>query len=261
MKIIQLSDLHLTGDKATLFGSNPQDRLSTAVDSIVRDHSDAAFCLLSGDLADAGAPRAYAALAAITARLPMPVYPLVGNHDDRRALMQAFPALQSDDLGFLQTSINTSHGRFLLLDTLDVGKPWGVYCSMRQSWLRSQLEDDAAQSVWIVMHHPPLPVGIPSMDQYALKHPDEFYALLTPFQSKIRHMFFGHLHRPIGGSWHGIPFSIVRSPNHQVALDMQTLPEVPGCQEAPGYGVVLINETSVVVHHHDFQGSSERFWL
>ena len=261
MKIIQLSDLHLTADNATLFGSNPQDRLSAAVDSVVRDHSDAAFCLLSGDLADAGSPRAYAALAAITARLPMPVYPMVGNHDDRRALMQAFPALQADDSGFLQTAIDTQHGRFLLLDTVDAGKPWGVYCSVRQSWLRSQLEDDAAPSVWIVMHHPPLPVGIPSMDQYALKHPDEFYALLAPFRSKIRHMFFGHLHRPIGGSWHGIPFSIVRSPNHQVALDMQTLPEVPGCQEAPGYGVVLIDETSVVVHHPDFQDTSERFWL
>lgn len=37
--------------------------------------------------------------------------------------------------------------------------------------------------------------------------------------------------------------------------------EVPGCYEAPGYGVVLSDDTSVVVHHHDFQNRSERFWL
>jgi Icc protein len=261
MKIIQLSDLHLTGGNTPLYGSNPQDRLNAGVDSVLRDHRDAAFCVLSGDLADAGAPRAYAELAAITSRLPMPVYPMVGNHDDRRALLEAFPAMQADDAGFLQTAIDTPHGRFLLLDTLDAGKPWGVYCAKRQDWLRRQLAANAAQPVWIVMHHPPLAVGIPSMDQYALQNPQDFYALLAPYQSEIRHMFFGHLHRPIGGSWHGIPFSVVRSPNHQVALDMHTVREVPGCHEAPGYGVVLIDETSVIVHHHDFQDTGARFWL
>ncbi len=261
MKIIQLSDLHLTGSNALLYGSNPETRLNAAVDSIVRDHHDAAFCLLSGDLADAGTDDAYAALATITARLPMLVYPMVGNHDDRRALMHAFPALQRDEDGFIQTTIDTPHGRFLLLDTLEPGRPWGMYCTKRLAWLRKQLEDGSAESFWIVMHHPPLAVGIPSMDQYALQNPQSFHAALAPFQSRIRHLFFGHLHRPIGGSWHGMPFSVVRSPNHQVALDMHAGPEVPGCHEAPGYGVVLIDDTTVVVHHHDFQGSGTRFWL
>ncbi|HTD89677.1 MAG TPA: phosphodiesterase [Burkholderiales bacterium] len=261
MKIIQISDLHLTDSNAMLFGRHPQAQLKAAVDSVLRDHQDAAFCLLSGDLADAGTDSAYAALAAITARLPMPVYPLVGNHDDRSALLRAFPSLQHDEWGFIQSAVDTPHGRFLLLDTLDPGKPWGEYCETRQAWLRQQLTDVSVSCFWIVMHHPPLAVGIPSMDQYALKDQQAFYALLAPFQSRIRHLFFGHLHRPIGGSWHGIPFSVVRSPNHQVALDMKTRSEVPGCHEAPGYAVVLIDETTVIVHHHDFQTHGERFWL
>ena len=261
MKILHVSDLHLTDGNAMLFGSRPAERLNAVVDSILRDHHDAAFCLLSGDLAEAGTEGAYAALAAITARLPMPAYPLVGNHDERCALIRAYPSVQVDESGFIQTAIDTPHGRFLLLDTLAAGMPWGEYCAKRQTWLRNQLEDESVQCFWIVMHHPPLAVGIPSMDQYALKDSDAFYALLAPFQSRIRHLFFGHLHRPIGGSWHGMPFSIVRSPNHQVALDMQTTPEVPGCHEAPGYGVVLIDETTVIVHHHDFETHGERFWL
>lgn len=191
----------------------------------------------------------------------MPVYPLPGNHDDREALCRAFPVLPRDEAGFIQTAIDTPHGRFLLLDTLDAGKPWGEYCALRQTWLRRQLEDRAAREVWIVMHHPPLAVGIPSMDQYALKNPDAFYQVLAPFQHKIRHLFFGHLHRPIGGSWHGMPFSVVRSPNHQVVLDMHAMPDVPGCHEAPGYGVILIDEANVVVHHHDFSYQGERFVL
>lgn len=261
MKFIHLSDLHLTRGGALLFGNDPQARLNAAVDSILREHADAAFCVLSGDLADAGAESAYAALAAITARLPMPSYLLVGNHDERAALLRAYPGIQADAAGFIQTTIDTAHGRFLLLDTLDPGYPSGAYCPARQTWLRAQLEDASVRCFWIVMHHPPLAVGIPSMDQYALKNAQDFYALLAPHCTRIRHLFFGHLHRPICGSWHGIPFSVVRSPNHQVALDMQAMPDVPGCHEAPGYGVVLIDDTSVVVHHHDFLAKGERFWL
>jgi 3',5'-cyclic AMP phosphodiesterase CpdA len=261
MKFIQISDLHLTDGGALLYGLNPQAQLQAAVDSILRDHRDAAFCVLSGDLADAGSDAAYAALAAITARLPMPVHVLAGNHDERGALARAFPSARTDESGFIQTAINTPHGRFLLLDTLDAGHPWGRYCTQRQAWLRTQLQDASVSGFFIVMHHPPLAVGIPSMDQYALQDAQAFYDLLAPHRSRIRHLFFGHLHRPIGGSWHGIPFSVVRSPNHQIALDMQPGSEVPGCHEAPGYGVVLIDDASVVVHHHDFQNRGERFWL
>lgn len=139
MKIVQLSDLHLTGGDALLFGTNPQAQLRAVVDSLLRDHHDAAFCLLSGDLADAGGDAAYQALAEITARLPMPVYPLVGNHDDRGALRRAFPTAPCDESGFVQAAIDTRHGRFLLLDTLDPGNPAGLYCARRRAWLRRQL--------------------------------------------------------------------------------------------------------------------------
>ena len=45
------------------------------------------------------------------------------------------------------------------------------------------------------------------------------------------------------------------------AKDVETTDEVPGNQEAPGYAVVLIDESNVVVHQHDFLYSGERFWL
>jgi 3',5'-cyclic AMP phosphodiesterase CpdA len=261
VKFLQLSDLHLTGDTQPLFGSSPRARLDAAIDSIVREHADAAFCLLTGDLADAGDARAYAELAAAIARLPMPAYALPGNHDDRQTLARTLPDAKIDASGFLQRAVDTACGRFLLLDTLVPGHPWGEYCEQRRAWLRDQLDDASVAHFWIVMHHPPLAVGIRSMDQYALREPEAFRALLAPHRHKIRHLFFGHLHRAIGGSWHGLPFSCVRSPNHQVALDLHTFPEVPGCQEAPGYGVVLIDKDSVVVHHHDFIARGERYWL
>ena len=261
MKVIHLSDLHLGTPGLALFGSRPDERLDALVDSILREHADADFCLLTGDLADTGSAIAYARLAETLARLPMPAYLLPGNHDDRAALGRQFPDICRDEAGFVQAAIETPVGRFLLLDTLESGLPCGEYCATRRAWLARQLAENGTRPIWLAMHHPPLAVGIPSMDQYALRDPAAFWAVLEPHRQFIRHLFIGHLHRPLGGSWHGIPFSCVRSPNHQVAFDMVSADEVPGNQEAPGYAVVLIEKDSVVVHQHEFLYRGERFWL
>ena len=264
MKVIQLSDLHLTRmPGGELFGSSPLARLELAIVGILAAHADADFCLLTGDLADAGRDEAYAALAAALRRLPMPAHLLPGNHDSRGALRRQFTQLPTNDGGFMQSALATPAGRFLLLDTVESGAPWGSYCARRQAWLAQQLAASGDEPLWIALHHPPLPLGIPSMDQFALRDAEALWALLAPHRARIRHLFFGHLHRPIGGSWRGIPFSCPSSPNHQVALDLTTLrgDEVPGCREPAGYAVILIDADSVVVHHQQLFGGDTAFWL
>jgi 3',5'-cyclic AMP phosphodiesterase CpdA len=261
-KIVQLSDLHLTAPGRELFGASPDRRLAAAIDLIVRDHADAALCLLTGDLAEAGDDAAYAELARLTSRLPMPVHVMVGNHDERGALLRRFPAAD-DGSGFIQQAIDTPAGRLLLLDTLDSGHAGGYYCAARRAWLESQLRRHAGPFL-LAMHHPPLAVGIPAMDQYALRNPEEFWSVIEPHRQRIRHIFLGHLHRPMGGSWRGIPISCTHSPNHQVALDLASQPPsgaVPGCQEPASFCVALIDADSVVVHHQAMDDRGERFWL
>lgn len=263
MKIVQFSDLHLTLPDAELFGSAPLARLELAIDHILADHSDADFCLLTGDLADSGSDVAYAALAQPLKRLPMPAHLLPGNHDSRAALRHHFPQLPTDDGGFMQSALETPAGRFLLLDTVETGAPWGSYCAKRREWLAGQLAQSGEQPLFIAMHHPPLALGIPSMDQFALRDAEVFWSLIAPYRARIRHLFFGHLHRPIGGSWRGIPFSCCSSPNHQVALDLKTLrgDDVPGCHEPAGFAVILIEPDSVVVHHQQLFSGETTFWM
>lgn len=263
MKVIQLSDLHLTAAGGELFGSSPRARLEMALERIVAEHGDADFCLLTGDLADAGGDAAYAALAAALRRLPIPAHLLPGNHDSRAALRRHFPQLPADQGGFLQTALATPAGRFLLLDTVETGAPWGSYCAARLAWLAEQLAASGDEPLWLAMHHPPLALGIPAMDQFALRDAAALWSLIAPHRARIRHIFLGHLHRPIGGSWHGIPFSCTSSPNHQVALDLVTLrgDEVPGCREPAGFSVILIDGDSVVVHHQQLFGGETAFWL
>jgi 3',5'-cyclic AMP phosphodiesterase CpdA len=263
MKIVQLSDLHLTLPGAKLFGSAPLARLELAIDRILENHADADFCLLTGDLADAGGDAAYASLAEALRRLPMPAHLLPGNHDSRAALRRHFLQLANNDGGFMQAALATPGGYFLLLDTVEPGAPWGSYCIQRREWLAQQLAAAGDRPLYVAMHHPPLALGIPSMDQFALRDAEAFCSVIAPHRTRIRHLFFGHLHRPIGGSWRGIPFSCTSSPNHQVALDLTTVrgDDVPGCREPAGFAVILIDTDSVVVHHQQLFGGETAFWL
>ncbi len=101
------------------------------------------------------------------------------------------------------------------------------------------------------MHHPPSDVGIPALDRIGLVDKREFTQLLSG-RPNIRHLFFGHVHRPINGSWNGIAASTLYATAHQVALDLVDCGVLRYTHERPAYGVVLINEESVLIHHRDF---------
>lgn len=259
MKLIHLTDTHLTTPGRTLYGIDPLARLNAAVAHIAHQHADAELCVVTGDLTHWGEPAAYVSLRDVLQRLPMTVLPLIGNHDSRAAFCAAFPEVPRDASGFVQFTHDTSAGRLILLDTVlgDAApgrKSAGYFDAGRIDWLRQQL--DAAQqdgvAVFLFMHHPPFGVGIPAFDDINLVAADalEFGALLRGYRH-IRHLFFGHIHRPISGSWHGIPFSTLPATAHQSGLDFLADTDL-FTHEAPGYGVVLIQPEQVTVHISDF---------
>ena len=91
MKLIHITDPHLVTPGQPLFGLDPYRRLRQCVDDVLAHHADAALCVITGDLADRGEATAYAGLAEQLKRLPMPVFPLLGNHDRRAPYRAAFP--------------------------------------------------------------------------------------------------------------------------------------------------------------------------
>jgi 3',5'-cyclic AMP phosphodiesterase CpdA len=148
----------------------------------------------------------------------------------------------------------------LFLDTLDEASHAGQMCERRLSWFARQLaETPSDRAILIFMHHPPFEVGVHAMDRIALAERAQFAEVVQPYQGRIRHLFFGHVHRPINGSWNGIPFSTLRGTNHQVAFDLD--PSAPhfASHEPPAYAVALLNPGGVVVHTHDFLDASPRF--
>lgn len=261
LKFIHLTDTHLVEPGRILYGTDPLQRLRSALDSIVEEHGDAAFVMVTGDLAHEGQAEAYEALRGALQRMPMPVHLAIGNHDDRPRLRAAFADLPADPNGHVQYAFTAGGIRHVVLDSHEPGVSWGVFCAERGRWLSHELRAHPDLPVHIYIHHPPFGVGIPAMDRISLRDPVHLHEALSPFGGRIRHLFFGHLHRPLAGSWLGIPTSTVRGTNHQVALNLRDSDRVGGSAEPPQYGVVLADATRTLVHFHDFADRSERFPL
>jgi len=267
LQFIHLTDTHLVAPGETLYGLDPVVRLEAAVAAINGAHAgpgpgQAAFVLITGDLAHWGAPEAYAALAATLDRLALPVHLMIGNHDDREAFRTGFPDTPVDAAGFVQRVVETEAARLVLLDTNVPGEPHGGLCDRRLGWLADRLGESAAP-VLLALHHPPVRTGLRRMDSIALENPDALWEVLAPHRDRLRHMLFGHVHRPISGTWRGIPFSTIRGTAHQVAFDLARDPaeRVPGSHEPPAYGVLRVQADSVVAHAHDFLDATATFTL
>jgi len=134
-----------------------------------------------------------------------------------------------------------------MLDTLASERPEGELCARRLAWLAERLADTAGP-VMLFLHHPPLPAGIPSMDRIGLCDADALWAALAPHRDRIRHIFHGHLHRPVAGSWRGIPLSSLRGTAFAVTLDQRPDAPTVSRREAPCYALARVEGDDVVVH-------------
>lgn len=250
-KIIHITDPHLVPPGEILHGLDPHARLVACIDDILAHHADASCCVITGDLTHRGEAAGYAALRAQIDRLPFPCFPLVGNHDVRALLAEAFAHGLDDGNGFVQGRFDLGEATLLMLDTLDEGCNGGLYCAQRQDWLEKTLDQLGDRPVYLFMHHPPFDIGIPCLDRMSLANPQAL-ARITAGRRNLRHLFFGHVHRPVCGSWRGIPFSTMRGLNHQVPFDLHTIAPVPKSHEPPAYAVVLLESEQVTVHFHDY---------
>jgi 3',5'-cyclic AMP phosphodiesterase CpdA len=263
MKLIHLTDTHFVPPGKTLYGGDPQATLAAAVADINRHHADADHVLITGDLTHWGEPDAFESLKQTLQPLAPPLHLLIGNHDHREIFARTFPDQPRDANGYIQSTLRTAQGHLICLDTVVEGTHAGWYCETRRQWLAERLQEAAELDapVFLFMHHPPFPIGLASLDRIALQEREAFAEVIAASPARIRHLFFGHIHRPLMGSWCGIPISSIRAMNHQCWLDFETEGEIDGSFEPPAYAVVLIDEECVIIHPHDFLDASAKFSL
>lgn len=242
MKIIQVTDTHLLGRERQLNGVDPAEQLRRAVADIRERHGDADLMVLTGDLCNDGEPEAYALLREILAPVPFPVRLLLGNHDRRPAFQAAFPEQPRDAAGFVQSTLDTPHGRLLFLDSHEAGMIGGRYCAARLAWLEDALAGAPAGPVTVFVHHPPVPDGLAHFRHIGLHDAAPLLALLRRHGGGVRHIVFGHLHVPMAGtSPDGFAYSSGQACSHRFVTDLDDV--TPWWTTGnPCYRVLMLDE-------------------
>jgi 3',5'-cyclic-AMP phosphodiesterase len=250
MLIAQLTDPHVTVEGVLSNGFvDTAGALRRAVAQLCALQPAPQAVLLTGDLVDSVEPAGYARLRALLAPLPMPVYAIPGNHDDRALLREAFAAegyLPASG-EFLHYTVEGFPLRLVGLDTLQPGQAGGVLCEQRLAWLAARLEEAPQRPTLLFMHHPPCATGLP-LDHYGFPGAEALGALLER-QRQVLRIVSGHFHRAVNALWHGVPVSTCPATAHQVALDLSGEPRSRIALEPPALQLHAWSETAGVVSH------------
>lgn len=226
MLIAQVTDIHLGFEP-----DNPAEFNRKRLDQVLRQLSAMKprpdMLLATGDLVDRGDGESYRRLRNAFGGCPFPVFYCLGNHDVRENFVQWFPETPTAD-GFVQYEHETPDLRILFLDTLEEGRHGGAFCETRANWLKARLAEKPDAKTLIIMHHPPVEVGVEWMNT----HPGEPWvqrvAEAMDGHDQIVGIICGHLHRSITAGWRGKTIAICASTAPQVALDLSRIdPEQP----------------------------------
>jgi 3',5'-cyclic-AMP phosphodiesterase len=207
MIIAHLTDLHIRALGVQSHGFLPASLvLQRAVERLNAMLPRPDLVLLTGDLTHAGGIAEYDALTATLARLTLPMIAIPGNHDSRENFLAAFPDLPLDRTGgFGQFIHDSAELRLIGLDSIKRGSSGGALCAERLAFLARALDGSNGKPVIIAMHHPPILVGMKSMDPIWLQDGRAEMAAILRQHPKVLAILCGHHHRPIVGQFHGVP--------------------------------------------------------
>ena len=201
--------------------------------------------LVSGDLADGAFADEYERVLELLAPLPMPVHVLAGNHDDRDAQREHFPGVAPGGAGEpFQYAVDAGGLRLIVCDTSVPGLVTG---RLDVAWLEAQLADDPAAAI-VAMHHPPIDVGIPALDEIGLPEADRrAFADLLDRTPQVRRVVAGHMHRTAFALLGGCGVAVCPSTHLQSRLEIGA-PEYEIVSEPPAIALHVAVGDEVVTH-------------
>ena len=203
LTLVQISDTHLVAGGGSLAGGvDPAGLLAAALGVVAGSGARVSALLLTGDLADAGAPEAYARLRELVEpcaeRLGARVVYVMGNHDDRTAfragLLGGGPTDAVHDVDGL---------RVIVLDSTTPGRHDGRLEPEQLAWLREVLAEPARRGTLLALHHPPVRSPVPTVDLLRLADADRLADAVAG--SDVRMVLAGHAHHVGCGALGAVP--------------------------------------------------------
>ncbi|MEM6461230.1 MAG: metallophosphoesterase [Pseudomonadota bacterium] len=256
-KFIVLADLHIVPQGKFSHGIDSLARLNDAVAFVNENHSDAAFVVCAGDLADHGEPAAYMRFREAIEQLVPPVHLTLGNHDNRPAFLEIFGTDMVAETGCLDHVIDTGGYRIIVLDTSEPELSGaGRLAPVQIDWLKSRLAEAEDMPVVIVLHHNIVPFHVQT--DFIILQENEAFADAVLSHRDVRQVISGHVHMTTSGTYRGVPFCTFAGAHYSIEPTLESRSgQVPNNsvrrREGPGQlALVLCDRHSVVVHMENF---------
>lgn len=252
MKIIQISDIHLTIPGERMGGLDPHRRFAEALADVNANHADATRLIITGDLTHWGETCAYEALKDAVAAQTIPVRLMIGNHDHRGTFLSVFADHPRDDNGYVNHAETVDGLRFIYLDTCAPQTHAGHFGQDRCDWLDHELS--GSDHARLFMHHNAMPLGLPAVDKIGMipEDRDRLAKVIDRHRDRVDYIHFGHVHSGAQGVWRGVPFAAVPSTGNQSLPAMSEPDLLLGAPMAPAYHVILIDGPDTTIHKVPF---------
>ena len=226
-RLLQISDPHIFADpEGDLLGQRTRLTLEWVLD-LATPHLDLADrVLLTGDLSQDASPASYRYLAGRCARLGLPCHAIPGNHDVPAEMARSLVGGPID----MPRRVDCGPWNLALLDSHLSGSEGGHLAAKQLGILEAALAARPQAPALVVLHHQPLPLGSPWLDEMTLDNPDDFFAIIDR-HPQVRAIVFGHVHQEYVGERRGV--ALLSAPSTCIqflpgSLDFALDPATPG---------------------------------
>ena len=215
MRFAHISDLHIDSCKQVIYGVNPCKNLEKAL-AILSGLEDLGAVILSGDISNDGKEASYLLADAMLSELSVPVYCVMGNHDNRVVVERLLEENKLTTMHFVKETVLAGY-KFLFLNTVKEVSP-GENMSRgfisREDIERVDLDARLfSGNCILVMHHPAFEVG-GWMDARILMNREEFKSMVSGHPNIVA-VLAGHNHCPseltVAGCYYSIAPSVSTS--------------------------------------------------
>ena len=190
IKIIQITDTHLFKNKTFSLNSvNTNSSFELIINKAKLDLIDSDAIFLTGDLSQDESKESYELISESLSKLNKKIFWIPGNHDSLINMRSVFNTKQNF---YKEPVLLTPLWDFIFLNTKKNNQEYGYLPCEELLIIKNELSKNRKNPIAIVMHHHPVEVQTPLIDDYILQNREEFFKIVLG--SNVNLIICGHVH-------------------------------------------------------------------
>lgn len=240
IKFVHITDTHLLDRAEENFHSlNTKESLEAVLSHSQSNYPDVDFLLITGDISQTGNKESYSLFSSVIQQHALPIYCVPGNHDTPDLLKKVVPECPDETISIIQL------GKFslVLLNSWVEDKHHGMLTLDCLHQLNEHLENSIDQFNIIAIHHPPVPVNSPWLDEIALQNQTDFLQIINRHTQNTL-VLFGHVHQEFDQQLGSMRMLATPSTCHQFQANSERMQ----CASTltPAYRYVALNSNELI---------------